>query len=74
MSDAEILTAGRLLRALKSGDERQRDGVLRLARSLSVDLSDRRFYTQREWPEVIAARILGAERRARARAAQRGAA
>lgn len=70
MSDAEILTAGRLLRHLRNGDERQRDGVLRLARSLGVDLSDRRHYTVREWPEVIAARILGAERRARARAEQ----
>lgn len=71
MSDAEILTAGRLLRALR-GDDRQRDGVLRLARSLGVPLDDRRHFTQREWPEVIAARILRAERQARAQA--RGAA
>jgi hypothetical protein len=55
LSDDELLTRGRLLRA-------SFNNTLRLARSLGCKLDDRRNFTEREWPGVVIDRILAARR------------
>lgn len=55
LSDNELLTRGRLLRASPTN-------TMRLARSLGVRLDDRRNFTEREWLGVVIDRILAARR------------